>query len=138
MKKQVLIFSLFFIIFGCVAGSILGETTHRMRVRNPKSGARSEISNAELPMIVINNSELRPFIHLNPNLYSGSYSSHFSLTGHVIQISTVVTYQEGNTTYILPHSYNIQAPPNVTVFPRPKMGKMNQPNGFFGVRIPIR
>ncbi|MHB1921647.1 MAG: hypothetical protein ACYCOO_05365 [Chitinophagaceae bacterium] len=138
MKKQVYIFSLFFLIFGCVAGTILGESIHHMRVRNPRSRMRTEASATDLPLIIINNSRLRPFIHLNPNLYSGSYPSHFMLTGNVIQVNTVVTYQQGNTTYIIPHTFNMQAPPPVTAIPRPAMGQMGRPNGFFGVRIPIR
>lgn len=63
-------------------------------------------------------------------LYSGSMVSFHPQADNHVSLSAMVTYQRGNTTFILPYQYKVNIGPVVNYNPRSNLQ-------FLGVRIQI-
>jgi hypothetical protein len=61
-------------------------------------------------------------------LYSGSTVSFHSQTENHVSLNAMVTYQQGNTTLILPYQYKVKVGPSVNMNTRSNLQ-------FLGVRI---
>jgi hypothetical protein len=69
---------------------------------------------------------LSAFTLKSTSMYSGSYSFYHEKESNKLSISSFVTYQKGNTIYILPYKYKV----NTASFSNPKTNLQ-----FLGVKI---